>query len=304
MKSVFPVFLVVLTAIIGCGEKTTVIPEDEVVMSVNQSVFGQLPSGQNVNLFTCKNRNGLVLKMIDYGALVLSVEVPDRHGNIENVTLGFSDLKGYLDKNPFFGATVGRYCNRIGNASFSLDGKTFQLPNVMQLGSNRLSLSATGSLEGLAVQSARLEGDNGEADITGELQWQEVLAWQADLALRELSSNRFYPEYPVTVSGELSSSGQLVEGQPRVEIAFQEIKGVVNDYPLSAEGAASLDGKTINISELLVSAGDNRLQANGQVAELFDLVFELKADRLDQLMPGADGNLVASGTLEGNLDKP
>ncbi|MGD8678442.1 MAG: translocation/assembly module TamB domain-containing protein, partial [Chromatiales bacterium] len=173
-----------------------------------------------------------------------------------------------------------------------------------QLGQNNLSLAATGDLEGVVVQSAKLTGDNGEMDLAGQLQWQDVMAWQADLAFREISSSRAYPEYPATVSGDLSTSGQLVEGQPRVEIALHEIQGVVNEYPLSAEGAASLDGKTLNISELLVSAGDNRLQANGQVAEVFDLVFELKADRLDQLMPGADGNLVASGTLEGNLEKP
>ena len=173
-----------------------------------------------------------------------------------------------------------------------------------QLGSNRLSLSATGSLEGLAVQSAQLTGDNGEVDLKGELQWQEVLAWQADVALRNLDSSRFYSEYPVMVSGDLSSSGQLVEGQPRVEIAFRDIKGVVNEYPLSAEGSASLDGKRINVSELLVSAGDNRLQANGQVAEVFDLAFELRADRLDQLMPGLGGDLTASGSLGGNMEKP
>lgn len=173
-----------------------------------------------------------------------------------------------------------------------------------QLGQNHLSLSATGNLEEIFVQSAQLTGDNGELDLAGQLQWQEVLAWQADVAFRELSGSRFYPDYSVTVSGDLSTSGQLVEGQPRVEVAFRDIQGVVNEYPLSAEGSASLDGKTVTISELLVSAGDNRLQANGQVAEMFDLVFELKADRLDQLMPGADGNLVASGTLEGNLEKP
>lgn len=173
-----------------------------------------------------------------------------------------------------------------------------------QLGSNNLSLSASGNLEGIAVQTAQLTGDNGEVDLAGQLQWHEALAWQADLAFRQISSNRFYPDYPATVSGELSTNGQLVEGQPRVEIAFHDIQGVVNDYPLSAQGGASLDGKTIDISELLLSAGDNRLQANGQVAEVFDLVFEIEADRLDQLMPGATGHLVASGTLEGNLQKP
>jgi translocation and assembly module TamB len=173
-----------------------------------------------------------------------------------------------------------------------------------QIGHNSLSLNGAGNLEGFALQSAQLTGDNGEMDLAGELQWQEVLAWQADVDLRELSSSRFYPEYPVTVSGNLSSSGQLVEGQPRVEIAFHEIKGAINDYPLSAEGSASIDGKTIDINELLVSAGDNRLEANGRVAEVFDLAFELKADRLDQLMTGLGGDLAASGTLEGDLEKP
>ena len=173
-----------------------------------------------------------------------------------------------------------------------------------QLGSNNLSLTANGNLEELAVESAQLAGDNGELDLTGEIQWQEVLAWRADVSFRELTSTLVYPDYPATLSGDLSSSGRLEEGQPQVEVELHEIRGVVNDYPLGAEGSASLDGKTVTISELLVSAGDNRLQANGQVAEMFDLVFELKADRLDQLMPGADGNLVASGTLAGNLEKP
>jgi translocation and assembly module TamB len=173
-----------------------------------------------------------------------------------------------------------------------------------QLGSNNLSLTANGNLEGLAVESLQLAGDNGEVDLSGEIQWKDVLAWKADISFRELSSTLVYPDYPATLSGELSSSGRLVEGQPQVGIELHEIRGVVNDYPLSAGGVASIDGKKITIDELIVSAGDNMVKANGHIDEVFDLAFEIKADRLDQLVPGVGGDLIASGTLGGNLEKP
>jgi len=96
-------------------------------MSISQSEFGRTPEGQVVRMFTCRNQNGLVLKLIDYGAIVVSFEVPDREGKVENVTLGFPTLDGYLERHPYFGATVGRLCNRIGNASFTLEGRTYQL---------------------------------------------------------------------------------------------------------------------------------------------------------------------------------
>ena len=79
------------------------------------------------------------------------------------------------------------------------------------------------------MESARLAGDNGELDLTGKIQWQEVLAWQAEVSLRELSSSLVYPDYPATLSGTLSSIGRLVEGQPQVGIELHEIRGVVND---------------------------------------------------------------------------
>jgi translocation and assembly module TamB len=173
-----------------------------------------------------------------------------------------------------------------------------------QLGSNNLSLTANGNLEELAVESARLAGDNGEVDLTGKIQWQEVLAWQADVSFRELSSSLVFPDYPATLSGNLSSSGRLEEGQPQVQIELHEIQGVVNDQPLSAGGVASIDGKKITIDELVVSAGDNMVKANGRIDEVFDLAFEIKADSLDQLVPGVGGDLIASGTLGGNLEKP
>jgi aldose 1-epimerase len=73
------------------------------------------------------NDHGTVLKMTDYGATVVSLDVPDRHEKRANVVLGFPTIDGYLGDHPYFGATVGRYANRIARGEFTLDGKTFHL---------------------------------------------------------------------------------------------------------------------------------------------------------------------------------
>lgn len=95
--------------------------------SVERSAFGAIPDGRAVCLFEIRNGRGLVLRMIDYGATVLSLETPDRAGRRANVTLGFPSLAGYLDQTTYFGCTVGRTCNRIARARFVLEGEMFSL---------------------------------------------------------------------------------------------------------------------------------------------------------------------------------
>lgn len=80
-----------------------------------------------VTAFSCTNREGLSLEVIDHGATVTAVRVPDRDGNLDDITLGFADLASYLGPHPYFGSTVGRFANRIANASFPLDGEVYRL---------------------------------------------------------------------------------------------------------------------------------------------------------------------------------
>lgn len=94
---------------------------------VENAPFGEI-DGVPVYLYTLKNENGLVAKISDYGATVVELHAPDRSGKLEDVTRGFDDLEGYRSAgNPYFGATIGRVANRIKNATFSLDGKTYKL---------------------------------------------------------------------------------------------------------------------------------------------------------------------------------
>lgn len=96
-------------------------------MTIQRSDFGKTPDGQTVSRFTISNSHGLRLVLSDYGAHVVAVETPDRDGKLANVTLSFDTLEGYLQRHPFFGSTVGRFCNRIARGQFTLNGKTYQL---------------------------------------------------------------------------------------------------------------------------------------------------------------------------------
>jgi aldose 1-epimerase len=90
-------------------------------------VFGALPDGSAVERVTLRGGNGFEARIIAYGAALQALVVPDAAGRCDDVVLGHDDLEGYLGKRRFFGATIGRYANRIANARFMLDGETVQL---------------------------------------------------------------------------------------------------------------------------------------------------------------------------------
>ncbi len=94
---------------------------------VTKSSFGRTPDGQNVHLFTLTNRTGAFAKITSYGATITELHVPDRHGRLGNVVLGFDNLKQYLAEHPYFGATIGRVANRTARGRFSLEGKKYRL---------------------------------------------------------------------------------------------------------------------------------------------------------------------------------
>jgi aldose 1-epimerase len=102
-------------------------PEPGYEMILEQAPFGKLADGREVTLYKCVNQYGLTLKAIDYGAIIVSLEAYDREGEPANICLGFRDLQGYLQRHPYFGATVGRYANRIAAGKFKLDGKEYTL---------------------------------------------------------------------------------------------------------------------------------------------------------------------------------
>ena len=96
-------------------------------MDIQKENFGITPDGQKVDLYTLTNKHGMKVSMITYGAIIVSLEVPDREGRLSDVVLGFDTLEDYLEKHPYFGCIVGRYANRISGARFSLEGTEYRL---------------------------------------------------------------------------------------------------------------------------------------------------------------------------------
>jgi aldose 1-epimerase len=94
--------------------------------AITRQDWGEL-DGKKVYLYTLTNKSGTEVKITNYGGIVTSWITPDKNGQKSNIVLGFDDLKGYQGKTPYFGATVGRYGNRIANGRFTLDGKEYKL---------------------------------------------------------------------------------------------------------------------------------------------------------------------------------
>ena len=100
--------------------------------SVERSDFGVTPDGDSVALYTLTNENGVTVEVTNYGGIITSLRVPDREGTLEDVVLGFDSLSSYTSEayraaNPYFGALIGRYGNRIAGGEFTLDGETYTL---------------------------------------------------------------------------------------------------------------------------------------------------------------------------------
>ncbi len=124
--------------LVSCGEKTTPEGEtdqmaeenqlkEEPSMNIQKQAFGKLPDGQEVDLYVMTNGKGMSTKIMTYGATLVSLGVPDRNGDIADITLGCDSLEEYMAASPYFGATVGRYANRIAKGKFTLDKVEYTL---------------------------------------------------------------------------------------------------------------------------------------------------------------------------------
>jgi aldose 1-epimerase len=102
-------------------------PHAEAKSKMQKQSFGKTEDGQQLDLYTLSNKNGMEAAITNYGGTVVTLKVPDRNGKLDDVVLGYDNLDGYAAGKAYIGATVGRYANRIAHATFTLDGITYTL---------------------------------------------------------------------------------------------------------------------------------------------------------------------------------
>jgi aldose 1-epimerase len=169
--------IALVSLIAGASASAAPSPLPPSAPGVTRAAFGTLPDGTPVEAFTLRNAHGLEVRAISYGAIIVSIRVPDRAGHFDDVVLGEDDVAGYLGESAHFGAVVGRYGNRIAKARFTLDGKTYALaanngPNHLHggvKGFDRVVWKAEPSASGPASVTFRYTSPDGEEGYPGTL---------------------------------------------------------------------------------------------------------------------------------------
>ncbi|WP_375446190.1 aldose epimerase family protein [uncultured Fibrella sp.] len=157
-----------------------------------KSVFGQLPDGREVGLFTLRNAKGMEVQLTNYGGYIVSCTTPDKQGKPANVVLGLGTLAQYLKGNPNLGPIIGRYGNRIAKGKFSLDGTDYTLftnPAGIHIHGGRIGFDKklwTATLVDGAEPSLNLHytSPDGEEGYPGTLDVDVTYTLQKDNALR------------------------------------------------------------------------------------------------------------------------
>lgn len=176
----------------SCGKKN-------IAPSITGAEFGAMPDGQKAIIYTLVNQQGLKARITDYGAKLVSLEVPDRKEQLADVILGYETLDQYLKGDQYFGATVGRYANRIAKGKFTLEGKEYQL--ALNNGVNHLHGGPKGyqsviweseviDQNGYPSLKFTHHSPNGDENYPGNLDIEVIYTWKND--------NSLYIDYKAT----------------------------------------------------------------------------------------------------------
>ena len=159
-------------------------------MGVKKEKFGTARNGKDVYAFTLSNANGVQAKIINFGAILVSLLVPDKNGKVEDVVLGYDSLEEYYGNGSFFGATIGPSANRIGGASFEISGKTYRIDvndgpnNLHSHMENGYHKQVWDAVEGDNSVTLTLEAKDGEMGFPGNKKITMIYSLSEDNALK------------------------------------------------------------------------------------------------------------------------
>ncbi|RWL11541.1 MAG: galactose mutarotase [Mesorhizobium sp.] len=228
--------------------------------SVDKTPFGNTQDGKAIDLYTLTNDRGASVKFIAYGGIITAINVPDRWGKLDNVVLGFKELADYESMNPYFGALIGRYGNRIGGAKFTLDGTQYQLaanngPNSLHGGTKGFdkvvwAVEPLSSVSGAAAQ-LNYTSKEGEEGYPGTLTVQVV--------------------YSLTNDNELRIDYEATTDKPTVVNLTSH-----SYFNLAGDGTGGIDDHILTINADRYTPVDATLIPTGQLASVTGTPFDFR----------------------------
>jgi aldose 1-epimerase len=243
---------------------------------VKKQRFGKTREGTPIDIYTLKS-DALEARIMTYGGIVVSLKAPDRNGKPADVVLGFDTLDDYLTKNkPYFGALIGRYANRIAGGKFTLDGKTYSIPqndgtNALHGGTrgfDKVVWTATEIPHGIELRHTSPDGDQG---FPGTLK--AVVRYS--LVAKELKIEYSATSDKDTVLNLTNHSYFNLAGQGNADILHHELKLAasrytpVNDRLIPTGELRSVDETPFDfrrataVGERIDAADDQLRKANG-----------------------------------------
>ncbi len=218
---------------------------------MNKQLYGTMADGHAVCEYTLTNANQMEVKVINYGAILTSVRLPDGQGSAKNVVLGLDNLRDYETKNAYFGCVAGRYANRIAKAQFSLDGATYQLnanegPNTLHgglVGLDKRFWEATREISGPEGECVELHylSPDGEENYPGSLD--------------------IYVTYTLTPANELRLDYRATTDKPTVVNLTNHTY-----WNLAGEGSGSVAGHVVQLFADHYTPVDATLIPTGEIA--------------------------------------
>ncbi len=281
-----------LMLLAGCGSHQETKKAPAPPMTITMDGFGSTAAGETVNLYTLSNTKGMEVKISTWGGDIVSMKVPGKGGKADDIVLGFDTLDGYLKENPYFGAIVGRYGNRIGKGRFTLDGVTYRLAT--NNGANHLH----GGLRGFDKQLWRAKEMPSAEGVRLDLTY---------------TSKDGEEGYPGTLTATVSYT--LLGNENALQIDYEAVTDkptVVNltnhsYFNLAGQGVGDILNHSVTILAGRFTPVDSGLIPTGELKPVAGTPFDFRTPHtIGERIGAKDAQLAAGGGYDHNfvLNKP
>lgn len=227
---------------------------------------------------------------------------PGVNGGDVKLALNWQNLRWPMQGTPWFDSAKGH-----GNIAGTFDHYQIQLATESpwpQVAPSYWQARAEGDINGLTFQHLSIKALDGEAIVTGQVNWSPVFSWQAEAQLKDVDPARRWPDWPGKLQAKINSNGHMDHDQLIGDVDISELNGSLRGYPVTLRSRLKWRDNGLDIPSFEFHSGTSQVSAQGRLAEIINLDWRVEADNLAELYPQARGQFKASGQLLGRQQTP